>query len=161
MKYLEYLKYLKDEKNKKILMWVGFGVGCAFCLLQSFSFSSGSSESPRAAVGGESLPGIDTFIPKDHGLFPIQPLNREQLDGLMQDHAIVDLYRPDGKEPVARSVRLLRAPFDRTQFAALAPLRDRHIFTQADTRFIVVIRNPAQRESPRPQPHRRFVVDDH
>ncbi len=87
---------------------------------------------------------IDTYIPLGYQLIPITVVNREALDSLISDRAIVDLYRNDqmGKtEKAAAGVRLIRAPLNPRQFAVLVTEKEGEGLLRGTDEFTVVVQN--------------------
>lgn len=102
---------------KEILLWSIFltiGATVAY-------FSAHAEEKTSTPEAPTSL---ETFIPKDHLLIPIEISNADKLDGLLGAAGIVDLYQvppPTGgpAKLVGRRLRLLRAPLNPNAFAVL------------------------------------------
>ena len=90
---------------------------------------------------------VDTSIPKGHVLIPITVHNLESVDHLLGQFGIVNLYSVEiegglRKEPVAKSVKILRSPLKSNVFAVLAPEKQAHHILKNPQGFIVVIQNP-------------------
>lgn len=82
-----------------------------------------SAEVPAPAKA-EEIGSLETFIPRDHLLIPVEIANADKLDGLLGANGIVDLYQVAGAQGghailVGRRLRLLRAPLNPNAFAVL------------------------------------------
>lgn len=85
-----------------------------------------SPQSEAKSPSARGSAGVDTYIPKGFVLIPIEVKNHEALDSLVGRFALVDLFQGSEDEnaplkPVARNVRLLRAPQNPSHFAILVP----------------------------------------
>lgn len=81
---------------------------------------------PEASKNNErSAPtDVTTHIPRGFVLIPIEIQNYQALDSILGRFGVVDLFTSQGErsgKPLARNVRLLRAPHNPSQFAALVP----------------------------------------
>lgn len=91
---------------------------------------SNQTKSPESPLVPPSLKGIDTFIPKNFSLIPLQELqNQESLDSLLGAYGMVDLYSSPSEQPsektlLAKNVKILRAPKNPSQLAVLVPTPD-------------------------------------
>ena len=67
------------------------------------------------------IKGLDTFIPRGFVLVPIEVENYEALDSILGKYGLVDLFKTksEGGGPIARNVRILRAPQNPSRFAVL------------------------------------------
>ncbi|OFZ30463.1 MAG: hypothetical protein A2622_08655 [Bdellovibrionales bacterium RIFCSPHIGHO2_01_FULL_40_29] len=67
----------------------------------------------------------DTLIPKGMVLIPIELLNADAVAGLMDQYGVVDLYSGPsanvGSKKLASKVKVMRAPLNPNQYAALVP----------------------------------------
>jgi hypothetical protein len=93
---------------------------------------------------------IDTYIPKGYVLIPIAVHNSESVDSIFGNHGIVDLYpiTESGipqKWPLARAVKMLRAPKNPNQFGVLVPSPAAARVMSSSHAFQVVIHNPKVR----------------
>ncbi len=107
---------------------------------------------------------LDTHIPKGFVLIPIEVENYEALDSILGRFGIVDLFRSqDGRRekfPVARNVRLLRAPHNPMHFAALVPeTRSSEILSHSGSYVVVVKREGGGTEFVKPDkvPRRKII----
>lgn len=93
--------------------------------------------------------GADTFIPAGFVLVPIEIDNKNGLDGIIHQFAVVDLYTAaiEGKPSklIARRLRLMRAPLDTSQFAVLAPEAEAPALVKEPGPFYVMVQNPNQK----------------
>jgi hypothetical protein len=83
------------------------------------SIRAGSTENME--VNTSQVKGLDTYIPKGFVLVPIEVENYEALDSILGKFGLVDLFKAksDGGGPIARNVRILRAPQNPSRFAVL------------------------------------------
>jgi hypothetical protein len=82
---------------------------------------------------------IDTMIPKNHSLIPIEIKNSESLDSIFGNYGHVNLYIEKGQQQVliAKHVRLLRAPKNPSHFAVLVKDSEANYITKYDQAFYV------------------------
>lgn len=85
---------------------------------------------------------IDTLIPSGHTLIPIEVLNFDSVNAVLGFHGVVDIYSPGQAEPVARAIKITRAPRDPSQLSLLVPIAESSRIVRAQGPFKVVIRNP-------------------
>lgn len=109
-----------------------------------------SQPSPGAAVADAEPESIDTYIPAGFVLVPISVYNSESVDSIFGNHGVVDLYpvKENGnavKWPLARGVKMLRAPKNPSQFGVLVPARAAPVVMSHGGAFQVIIHNPKQR----------------
>lgn len=83
------------------------------------SWKSSSKADPL--TGNVDIKGLDTFIPRGFVLVPIEVDNYEALDSILGKFGLVDLFKAksEGGGPIARNVRILRAPQNPSRFAVL------------------------------------------
>jgi hypothetical protein len=124
---------------------------------------------PRAERAVESEASIDTFIPGGQVLIPIVVHNSESVDSIFGNHGVVDLYpvSPGGtpqKWPLARAVKMLRAPKNPNQFGVLVPAAQAARVMSSGGTFQVVIHNPKIRgtvfEKVTSKPARPIIVEE-
>lgn len=67
-------------------------------------------------------PTLQELIPPGHVLIPIEPVNAEALDSVLDSHGIVDLFSPGARKQsqvVLSGVAIVRAPKNPRQFAVI------------------------------------------
>ncbi len=84
---------------------------------------------------------VFTMIPKNHTLIPIEIKNSESLDSIFGNFGYVNLYiEKRGKQVlIGRNVKLIRAPRNPNQFAALVKDNQTNYITTYDSAFFVSI----------------------
>lgn len=100
----------------------------------------------------EEVQEIDTIIPKGFVLVPIEIQNREPLEALVQNFAVVDLHTLSNTaervgEIVATRVRLLRAKQNPREFAVLIPEQSAKDVLRHQGKFWVVLKNRNEGET--------------
>lgn len=105
--------------------------------------SSGSDKDQKS----ESAPqDVTTFIPDGFQLIPIEVANYEALDSVLGQFGVIDLYTTSENDassrPLARAVKVLRAPLNPNQFAVLVPEGMVSAVVKSGPLYKVVIRNP-------------------
>lgn len=86
-------------------------------------------------------PALETYIPRGFTLVPIQISNLEQLQSMISDRAVVDLFTLNSELPVAESVRLVRSPLDSNVFGVLIEDEKTKPLLRHGHEFIVVVKN--------------------
>lgn len=86
----------------------------------------------------------DTLIPLGHVLIPIDILNSENLDSLLGNHGVVDLYFHQKHKNilVARRLKILRAPLNPNHYAVLVKESKAQQILKYTGPFIVSLQNP-------------------
>lgn len=84
---------------------------------------------------------LQTMIPKNHSLIPIEIKNSESLDSIFGNYGSVNLYiDKQGKQIlVAKNIKLLRAPRNPSHFAVLVKDSESIYITKYDQPFYVSI----------------------
>lgn len=99
--------------------------------------------SPQNLHMDTELSGIDTFIPANHVLVPIDVHNFESLDSVFGRYGIADLYVPGQLEPLIKGIKLLRSPKNPRQFAALIDENhSQRIVKASSSPLQVILQNP-------------------
>ncbi|MCB0412692.1 MAG: hypothetical protein KDD50_00060, partial [Bdellovibrionales bacterium] len=135
---------LKNEYGITLL-----AILCAtLMVISKYYFSTDSEKDPL-----KPLKRIDTIIPRGFVLNPIEISNKSAAKSLIEDFGIVDLYvskngstQPTSK-PVARSVKVIRAPLDPDQFAVLVTPPVADVINNYSGPFHIVIKNPKFNDS--------------
>lgn len=144
--------------QKEKIIWVLFLIaGLVIWLFK------GPSDTEIPIQKQEGTTQVDTFIPKDHILVPIELENKDQLQELIGSHGVVDLYQV--KTPlqkgalVGRRLRILRAPLNPTVFAVLIREKESDRIFSFPGPFRATLRNPEQSAHEISTPHRRFQIE--
>ena len=109
------------------------------------AFGGATPQADGETRAGKGTEGVDTFIPKGFVLVPIEVVNYEALDSILGKFGIVDLLTPNesgGARPVARNVRILRAPRNPSHFAVLIKESDTQRILRHGSSFHVLIKRP-------------------
>lgn len=133
------------------VLWVkahprlALAAGIALSLFLAWMSQPGES----AAITDEPE-SIDTYIPAGYVLVPISVFNSESVDSIFGNHGVVDLYpvKENGnavKWPLARGVKMLRAPKNPNQFGVLVPAKAASVVMSHGGAFQVIIHNPKRR----------------
>jgi len=112
---------------------------------------------------------MDTLIPPGMVLVPIQIQNSENLDSLIGKYAQVDIFTSASamrfKRPIARGVKLLRAPRNPESFGVLTTEAMAPILVALEHPVYITIHNPQapgpklERRSPR-APVKRLIMEE-
>lgn len=98
--------------------------------------------SPKETLKAESGPiALETYIPRGYTLVPIEISNLQQLQSMISDRAVVDLFTATSEAPVAEAVRLVRSPLDPSVFGVLIEDAKTKPLLRHGHEFIVVIKN--------------------
>ncbi|MBX2987571.1 MAG: hypothetical protein KF802_06715 [Bdellovibrionaceae bacterium] len=143
------------EDRKELLLWLIFiAIGATAAAL---SLTMRQAESPA-----EAITSLETFIPRDHLLIPVEIANADKLEGILGANGIVDLYVvPAEGGParlVGRRLRLLRAPLNPQAFAVLLKESEADRFLSNPGPYIASVRplNEKTHEVARPTPGPRI-----
>lgn len=132
MKILEKIKSLSEEK--KVFIYASLIILSFLTIIEFNVQTPQSSENPSE---------IDTFIPKGFVLIPIQILNIKEIDSILGQFAIVNVYRKEKNRTklIAQKVRLLRSPKNPNVFAVLTPEKNSSLFLSSDPDFFIALHN--------------------
>lgn len=103
-------------------------------LLSSLVIALTSAPSREESRGKSDLE-ISTLIPAGQVLIPVQLKNFESVDSILGPFGVVDLFADQGQgasKPIARNIRLLRAPKNPSLFAVLVPQDQAPLILQAE-----------------------------
>lgn len=132
----QHLSFLKTEKK-----WRWYAV-----LLVSAAILAWLSSGSNKEKSEHAPQDVMTFIPDGFQLIPIEVANYEALDSVLGQYGVVDLYTAGENEsfstPLARAVKILRAPLNPNQFAVLVPEHMVSSIVKRGPLYKVVIRNP-------------------
>ena len=98
----------------------------------------------------KKIQNLDTYIPEDFVLVPVELSNGPSLDGLLEHRGIVDLYTGNPlqqyAEKAAEAVKIIRSPQNPSYFAVLIPEEKAPLLIQRFQAFYAVIQNPEQKK---------------
>ena len=133
----KYLPFLITEKR-----WRWYGVLIVSAAILAW-LSSGSDNEQKTE---HSPQDVTTFIPEGFQLIPIEIANYEAVDSVLGQFGVIDLYTASENDsdsrPLARAVKILRAPLNPNQFAVLVPDPMVSTIVKKGPLYKVVIRNP-------------------
>ena len=116
------------------------------------------TESPTLAKDTSHLA---TYIPSGFVLVPLEIQNIENVDSLLGQYGIVDIYTPKNTNALKKDVRLIRSPHDPSQFAVLIPETEAPLLMASLHEPVrIALQNPnAQRaSSPQPAFERKIII---
>lgn len=168
-----------EGQSKAFRLWM-FSSTAAILMMLLLSFgSTRSSGVSHAASHGTSPdaepkagPSLIDQVPDGFVLVPIEPLNFETIDALIDNHAYVDLYHSSGEETfssnssasdrrrrlIARGLPLVRAPKNPSKFAVLVKEADTFVLMRLGEPVLVVVRKgPPKGGYPEPRKSRSRV----
>ncbi|MDZ4082191.1 MAG: hypothetical protein U1E10_04590 [Bdellovibrionales bacterium] len=142
-----------EGQSKAFRLWM-FTSTAAILMMLLLSFAS--TQSSVASSKRESNAGLSLIeqVPDGFVLVPIEPLNFETIDALIENHAYVDLYLSSGEENfisdssatdrrkrlIARGLPLVRAPRNPSKFAVLVKEADTAVLMRLGAPVLVVVR---------------------
>lgn len=127
-----------------LIIWI------SLTALGAIALSLQPSEGQTQAATEEKTPSsLDTFIPRGFVLIPIELENYNSVDSILGPYGVVDLFRSGQNykykaRPIARRIKILRAPQNPSQFAVLVPEAEAPIFFQQGSVFFAAILNPKE-----------------
>lgn len=105
----------------------------------------------------EKPEALETYIPLGFTLIPIEILNVEQLQSMIDDRAVVDLFTPGNPLSVAKAVKLVRSPMDENVFGILVEDNLAQSIMKYGNQFVVAIKN-RQSKKPAPKQNRKRQI---
>lgn len=131
---------LKDyvERNQWYILIGTIGLILFFQILSQFD----SKPSPTQAI--QEQVEIDTMIPKNHSLFPLNLVNQKSVSAVLGPYGVVDLYRyynETKRKLIAKNIRMFRAPKDPESFYVLVPDNKANTFINENDKTFAVIKN--------------------
>lgn len=144
------------------------------------AYSPVQNSEARQELRSEILPSLVDQVPDGFVLVPIEPLNFETIDALIENHAYIDLYHSTDehgyqgdqsgtkqrKRLIARGLPLLRAPKNPSKFAVIVKESDSDILAKLGVPVLVVVRKgppkggyPAVRRSQRNPKAKKLKAD--
>lgn len=147
---LSWLTVFRDDPLRALnqvplVVWVV--VTALGAILLSLEPSQGQSNEPLSLKPQAS--SLDTFIPRGYVLIPIELENYNSVDSILGSYGVVDLYLSRQNyhakaKPLARRIKILRAPQNPSQFAVLVPEGKAGLFFQQESVFFAAILNPKE-----------------
>jgi hypothetical protein len=142
-----------EGQSKAFRIWM-FSSTAAILMMLLLSFGPSGHSQARPNPETSVVPSLIDQVPDGFVLAPIEPLNFEAIDALIENHAYVDLYlgNDDGllndesfhtnrrKRLIARGLPLVRAPKNPSKFAVLVKEADSDILTKLGAPVLVVVR---------------------
>lgn len=138
---------LDQEKIKSLKKWgLLFLLSGIVALL--FELKNSKAMEPQA-TDSQSAVSPDTYLPEGFVLIPLQIANFEALDGLLGSNGVVDLFTVNestngASRRVASHIKIIRAPQNPGQFAAVAAEEQADLIVKAGGPFFAVVQNPNQ-----------------
>lgn len=147
---------LDQEKIKSLKKW-----GLLFLLsgASALLFELKSSKATEAqATDSQASVSPDTYLPEGFVLIPLQIANFEALDGLLGANGVVDLFTVSestsgASRRVASHIKIIRAPQNPGQFAAVAAEEQADLIVKAGGPFFAIVQNPNQTGTEFEQPN--------
>ena len=139
------INFLKERK-----IWI-LVLGFSFFLLVLEALRPQKQSSDKKS---EESFNVDTVIPPGHVLVPIQIQNLENLNALLGQMGVVDLWTYNFEsqkksKKIATQVRLIRAPLDPSVFAIMVKEEEsRDILEHGDQFYVTVHRPDTKRRIP-------------
>jgi hypothetical protein len=146
VKATAYVKSMVTDMNLRFA--IGFGcflLGSSLLLLNHSKQKNIESKNPETS---EQPLGVDTMIPLNHVLVPIDVENANALEGILGEFGVVDIYvsqHESGKKrkKIIEAVKLIRAPLNPNQFAVLIHESQMQGFIASSTGpLFVVVQKP-------------------
>jgi hypothetical protein len=126
---------MKKDFLKQNLKSIAIGM---LFIITSIFLSTQKQENNNEKISVEEKQ-LDTFIPKNHSLIPIEIKNSETLDSIFGNYGKVNLYlEKSGKNIlIVKNIKLLRAPKNPSHFAVLVSDEKASLITKYDKPFFV------------------------
>lgn len=154
-----------EGQSKAFRLWM-MSSTAAVLLMLLMSFSSSKGSEPQHTDRSTTTLSLAEQVPDGFVLVPIEPINFETIDAIVEDHAYVDLYLASNdelssydasssmrkKRLIARGLPLVRAPKNPSRFAVLVKESDSNVLTRLGGPVqIVVRRGPPKGGYPEPK----------
>lgn len=151
-----------EGQSKAFRVWM-FSSTAAILLMMLLSFDPSNNSQARPNPEQSSVPSLIDQVPDGFVLVPIDPLNFEAIDALIENHVYVDLYHASDDEPfnsesgdsirrkrlIARGLPMVRAPKNPSKFAVVVKEADSDILIRLGAPVLVVVRKgPPKRGYP-------------
>jgi len=116
-------------------------------VLGLFSFLVQRQPSPQLVSAHKVEDSLDTYIPENQSIVPIQVANYESLDQVIGQYGVVDLYtipvsEKEKAQKIAHAVKLVRSPKSPRHFNVLLPANEAYRIAGHSGEFNVTVRNP-------------------
>jgi hypothetical protein len=129
------LKWVREEKAKVLIILI--------ISLLMVAFSRSESSDNKHIKTTETVSSPDTFIPAGFVLVPIEIQNLQNVDSMIGNYGIVDIYNGKKTEPVLSGARIIRSPLDPTQFAVMVSDSDAPLLiAETHEPLRIVLQNP-------------------
>lgn len=132
--------YLKKNRSRVSLI--------CFLLFSILGFAKLVLNSDNTPTRLKAPEALETYIPYGFTLVPIEVLNLQQLQSMIDDTAIVDLFTANSPHPVTQAVRLVRSPMDPNVFGVLIKDENAAQLLAKGHEFLVVIKNRQKVKTP-------------
>ncbi|MEC9282258.1 MAG: hypothetical protein VX642_06070 [Bdellovibrionota bacterium] len=149
LKKMNQIIFTNSEEHDRIRL-IFFSALIFVCLVVGFfQYQDSQDKSQQKGSVTRPLLSYDTLIPSGYNLVPIEIANAENIQALIEDSAVVDLFiggtekNPRSKK-VANQVRLLRAPKNPNLFAILCKRSMTESIMNHTGPFWVSVLNPDQ-----------------
>ena len=116
-----------QAQSFRVWMWSSAFALSLIVIFTVVSNSANSANSKTKVIPDTGKPAVSFLesLPEGFVVAPIEPVNSESLDSLLDEHGYADLYRSraDGEKDkrIARGLPLIRAPRNPRQFAVIVP----------------------------------------
>lgn len=140
-KGIENLFDLNNPKSWKLWMTMALALGLISFFLQK-------KTAPVTPLSQEkNVESLDTYIPENQSIVPIQVANYESLDQVIGQYGVVDLYtiplsEKEKAKKIAHAVKLVRSHKSARHFNVLLPADQAYRIAGHSGEFNVTIRNP-------------------
>ncbi|MEE6250624.1 MAG: hypothetical protein VX583_09485 [Bdellovibrionota bacterium] len=142
--------FTNSEEHSRIRIMF-FSALIFVCLVVGFfQLQENTKTNSQSSTHSRPLLSYDTLIPAGYNLVPIDIANAENIQALIEDSAVVDLFiggtekNPKSKK-IANQVRLLRAPKNPNLFAILCKRSMTETIMNHAGPFWVSVLNPDQK----------------
>lgn len=132
---------LDNPKSWKIWFTLALALGLISFLMQK------RPDEHTPAQAEVSVGNLDTYIPENQSIVPIQVANYESLDQVIGQFGVVDLYTipmsdKEKSQKIAHAVKLVRSPKSPRHFNVLLPADEAYRIAGHSGEFNVTVRNP-------------------
>ncbi|MFK8137665.1 MAG: hypothetical protein AB8E15_04810 [Bdellovibrionales bacterium] len=138
-KILHPKKDRESQDRHRIAVFSFFGLIC----LLVYQMEQNLISEKTSYTKKEKIKHVDTMIPKDHSLIPLDIVDSDKLDSILGQSAIVNLYADTnrGRILIVKNLRIFRAPLNPSVFGAL--VRDDNVASlfKYDGPFHISVKN--------------------
>jgi hypothetical protein len=142
-----------EGQSKAFRVWM-FSSTAAILLMMLLSLGPSGNSIAKPDSEHSTAQSLIDQVPDGFVLVPIEPLNFEAIDALVENHVYVDLYRASDDDPlnsdsgdsirrkrlIARGLPMVRAPKNPSKFAVLVKEADSDILARLGAPVLVVVR---------------------